>query len=139
MLKKISRFAMYPLLLLCTIGCAPTITVVHQDPTTEKVLVKIDNREVDTLEFGEKYSKNVSRGMHYLQAIPEGQDHCPWAEDGKGWTVWVDEGSVLTLFPLPTTSTQNAPAAARKARELPSPYDETEAVSREQPANSDDQ
>ena len=132
MSKQIVVFSSLLLFLSAMPGCAPKITVIHQDPTTKRVVVRVDNEEIDTIKFGQKTSETVSRGLHYVEAIPEGQSTCPWADDGKGWSVWVDNGSVLTLFPIP-------PAQNQKDRELPSPYENNDTTPENQPADSDDQ
>ncbi len=95
-------------------GCSPKITILHQDPTHQNVRIRLDQKDKDTLDFGDKTSFYVSRGAHLIEAIPEGKKQCPWADDGKGWTIWVDRGAELTLLP--------PPKAASKKKKNPSKH-----------------
>ena len=80
-------------------GCAPSIVVVHKDPTHPTAMVSVDNAPPETLEFNDGLSVRVSRGPHTVKAMPPGGNFCPWTEGGAGWTIWVDREAVLTLLP----------------------------------------
>lgn len=73
----------------------------------------MDNKEIGALDYGDETELKTSRGVHRVEAIPEGQTSCPWTHDGKGWLIWVDERANLTLLPPP----QKKPA--RPPREIP--------------------
>jgi len=90
----------------CVMGCSPKITIRHQDPTHQLVRITLDQKDEGTLEYGEKESFSVSRGTHFLEAVPEGATQSPWTNDGKGWTIWVDRGAELTLLAPPKAETE---------------------------------
>ncbi|MCP4677570.1 MAG: hypothetical protein GY854_19060 [Deltaproteobacteria bacterium] len=82
------------------LGCAPKIIIRLQDKKYKNVVVKIDDKKVGVLNYGDSLSKKVSKGNHSIDAMPKGSSQCPWTEDGEGWNVYVDEGATLTLLPV---------------------------------------
>jgi hypothetical protein len=90
------------------VACSPKIAIVHRDPTHESIVVRIDNEKESIVDYGDDVTRRVSRGRHFVTAHPEGGTRCPWTKDGKGWTLWVDTGAVLTLLP-PPPSTSDVP------------------------------
>lgn len=92
-------------LALCLAGtwaasCGPVVVVAHQDNTRDAVYVWVDREYVGQLELGEELAEKVERGRHLIEARPRGEQRSPWTPDGKGWSVFVDRGTILTLLPV---------------------------------------
>lgn len=104
---------------LIHVSCAK-ITVLHQDYSHQRISVIIDGK-TKTMAYGDELTERVSKGQHRIEAIPEGKKQCPWTEDGKGWTLWVDRKAVLTLLPPPPTpsSIKSASNERREADAAP--------------------
>jgi hypothetical protein len=132
MLRQFAHILFIVPALLGIVGCSPKITIIHQDPTNQRVLIRIDHGEVDTLEFGGKTSEKVSRGMHYVEAIPDGEKNCPWTENGKGWSIWVDKGTVLTLLEPTAPHVDNTSNEMTQSLDLTSPYQGNDEASEKQ-------
>ncbi len=81
-------------------SCRPVVAVVHQDHTREAVDVWVDREYVGQVGLGEELSEKVERGHHLIEARPRGDRTSPWTRDGKGWRVFVDRGTILTLLPV---------------------------------------
>ena len=101
--KPIAAIALLTTMSVLLAGCASHMKISHQDPTHKSLTVIIDGEEVGTLKFGKSKKKKLSKGMHSVKVVPEGQTDCPWTPDGQGWTIWIDQGAALTLFPPPNT------------------------------------
>jgi hypothetical protein len=102
-------------LMFGTAGCGPSIVIIHQDPTYPTVQISIDSGKTKTLELGDDISISVSEGSHLVNAVPMGENRCPWTEDGEGWTIWVEKEAELTLLPPVKTDNslmRNAPNGA---------------------------
>lgn len=85
---------------MCAASCGPVVVVAHQDNTREAVDVWVDREYVGQLELGEELSEKVERGRHLIEARPRGEERTPWTSDGRGWSVFVDRGTILTLLPV---------------------------------------
>ncbi|MDJ0763149.1 MAG: hypothetical protein QNJ97_09200 [Myxococcota bacterium] len=108
-------------LAIAVIGCAPTVTVRHMDYTYDRVEIYLDNEFAGELEPGQSISQNVSRGIHLIEALPEGERTCPWTEDGSGIYVLVDREAELILLPRYSAAPEEAsPTSFREV--MKSPY-----------------
>lgn len=82
------------------VGCAPKLVVRHEDPTHSLVHVELDGAPAGFVAFGDRFVTRVARGYHRIETKPQGVDTNPWAEDGQGWTFYVDRRAELTLLPV---------------------------------------
>ncbi len=82
-------------------ACAPRLVIVHQDPSASFVQIRVDDENRGFVEPGSKWRSRVTPGYHRVEAIPRGESANPWAEDGVGWTVFIERKTELTLLPQP--------------------------------------
>ncbi len=87
------------LLLGAIVGCAPRLSIVHEDPTYEFVMVQVDGETRGFVEYGGALALRVPRGFHRVAAIPRGETANPWCEDEDEWTFYVDRKAEITLLP----------------------------------------
>ena len=76
----------------------PELAVRHQDPDQGPAVVYVDDEAVGRISQGDELEVDVDRGMHTVSVMPAGSNVNPWAEDGHGWRIFVDKGTVITLF-----------------------------------------
>ncbi len=90
------------LLALTAIGlsaCAPKLSIRHEDPTHALVQVRVDGATTGFVEYGMTMSLRLPRGYHMVETIPRGEDRNPWADDGDGWSFYLDRKAEITLLP----------------------------------------
>ena len=88
------------LLALGATACAPKLIIRHDDPSVEFVQIRVDGDSEGFLDYGDAMKMRVRRGYHRVEAVPRGESFNPWAEDGEGWTFYVDRKAELTLMPI---------------------------------------
>lgn len=82
-------------------ACAPKLVIRHNAPEHSFVQVRIDEEERGFVEPGTTWRTRVSSGYHRVETIPRGASDNPWAEDGEGWTLFIERKTELTLLPQP--------------------------------------
>lgn len=98
-------------LLGVAVACGPTLQVRHYDPLHPRVAVVVDREVVGVVDYNEELEVRVERGVHLVQTIPTESNRNPWAEDGRGWRLFIDEETIITLFGNATPSDRDARAA----------------------------
>lgn len=84
---------------LSAAACSPKLIIRHEDPTVSFVQVRVDQENAGFLDHGGVWRSRVARGYHRVETIPRGASENPWAEDGEGWTIYVDRRAEVTLLP----------------------------------------
>jgi hypothetical protein len=99
------------------VGCGgSTLEIRHNDPTHPQAVVYVDREAVGVVEHGKDMSVRVDRGVHLVEIMPPGSQINPWAEDSRGWRLFIDESTVITLFggaPAPSQPRDSLGASLR--------------------------
>lgn len=82
-------------------ACAPKLVVRNGDPTIAFAQIRVDGESRGFVQTGKEVTLRLPAGYHHVEAVPRGETTNPWAEDGAGWTVYVDRKAELTLLPRP--------------------------------------
>lgn len=81
------------------LSCAPKLSIVHEDPAYDYVLVRVDGETTGFVEYGQTLSVRVTTGFHEVSTTPRGSEANPWCEGGNSWILYVDRKAEVTLLP----------------------------------------
>ncbi len=84
-----------------SIGCGPSLTVRHLDPTNDRAEVWVNGQQQGILGYGESLKLDLEPGQHRLKATRPGEVRNAWHKEGGEWRVVVLDDVVLSLLPQP--------------------------------------